>query len=93
MVVIQKIYVFDEAFFSLSNQFYDNWESVFFLLSWLPLLGKQDLSSQLCSLSIQITVSLKYWSQTGKDEKNALLQSFIFYPEETRSKRSKNLFF
>ena len=55
------------SIFSLSNQFYDNWESVFFLLSCLPLLGKQDLSSQLCSLSIQITVSLKYWGQIGKD--------------------------
>ena len=54
-VIIYKIYVFDEAFFLLATAALI---TVFFLFPCQPLLGKQTISSQSCSLSIQ-TISEK----------------------------------
>ena len=55
--------------------------SMFFLFSWQPLLGKQILTSQSCSLSIQNTVFMKNWSPADKGDSNKkMLYRFIFYP-------------
>lgn len=56
--------------FYSSNRSYDNWKSVFFLISWQLLLRKQIHTSQSCSVSTQTTVSLKYWSERDKTQKN-----------------------
>ena len=44
---------FDEVFHPPCNRCYYDWEFVFFLLLWKPLLRKQISLTQLCSLSSQ----------------------------------------
>ena len=68
VVRIYKIHLFGGAFVvPLSNHSFDNWKKEFFLFSWQPLLGKQIYSWQSNSLSTQINLTPKNWSQTDRD--------------------------